>query len=158
VNKRKENLIEFLKGSFEKRTFIKEFHEDSVLLSIKLKSTNIFIDRLIPVNEISSIIVKSKLNHFKGALNGLIYGIICGGLVGLASEERGSQPGSTPGPFGFDTYKRVPIAISYVAPITVAIGLTFGARKSYRFKINGNKTDYQKHQPEMQELLIKKEP
>ncbi len=101
----------------------------------------VYVEQEIPATEIKDIHIWYDFSNARGALPGLLFGTGIGAAVGLSLLY-------FIGPFG---------AIGVIGSSATAgtlIGWAFGSPKKKKFKVNGVLEEYQKHQAEMQRLLL----
>ncbi len=144
-------VITLTGGSFNGRTYVKEFKKDSILIETKVRGKNIYVDRFIHVHQAARVKVYSKFKHGRGAIKGAILGLGMGTFLGVLNTISTSE----------ESYLYVSPLKGFIflnvltTPLFTLGGLVGGSRKSKKYIINGNLIEYNKQWEEMQHLMTK---
>ena len=151
-NLKNRSKITLMQGAFERKSYVKEFFADSVLVSIKLARKNIYTDRMISADKIKNISILSKPNHARGALRGLMIGAGFGSITGLINSTASK-----------DNFFYTPPAQGFLqsylvfVPVATLIG-TIGLSDNYKtYILNGQLHEYHHSLDDMKALLNKQE-
>ncbi len=143
--------ITLTSGSFNGRTFVKEFKQDSILIETKMRGKNIYVDQFLPAHQVATIKVYSKFKHGRGAAKGALIGLGIGTFLGLISAVTASEDDY----FYVTPLQGLIFFNVLTTPMPTLVGLVGGSRKSKKFIINGNIDAYNSQREEMQHLLTK---
>ena len=143
--------FKLIQNNFQKRSYIKEFCTDSLLVSTKVGERNNYISLSIPVSKVASITVSSKVKHGRGALQGALWGLLLGAAMGTEIGNLADENDFI--------ITSIPAGIAYTSaltiPVSALIGLVIGSRKKYIYPINGDPTKYRSYLEEIRKQLNK---